>query len=1569
MVNPQMLPDPKTGIAAEFLTQVVDAWFEQGAEFDSKEQARAFLNHYFRHEAGSSLLSRQADQLASALRSHVQLALNRQIGETLIDVLEPGQTDWDMSGHVVVQVVTDDRRYIVDSLLQVANDLGWTVYELAHPQFLVKRQDSGRLIELGLQHGDAIRESWVWLELRAPLGQSISQCAAKLKNEMKLALADLAIASSDTRAMSQAMLARAGMMKDRVSAQMLVWLADDSHFIAIGQRRYDINDQGRFIATGTGLGILADDERATTRFHATVFSEDDNEELIITKDSQRSRIKQSAYLDYIGVRLFDENGRIRGEDRYLGLFTSTAYAESVFHIPVLAKRANEIMALVGYEPDSHGGQALNAALESFPREEMFQGSAEELAPILAQVINVEERREVRTYVRRGRWGSVLSALIYFPRDRYNTTVRETMIKVLKAATGATKVEWSLYVSESVLARVYLTVRADLGQVLPSIDPKRLRNSITEATRSWSDRFAEIADRIDSAKRGIVFSEGYREEYTPLEAIDDLMALNDISDPSDMGIRIYRPTPPEDGVDFRLKIFRVASEMSLSQVMPHLLSLGVKVADERPYELTLRNKPAIVYDFGLRLPDIISDVDDWAFEGRQRFIEAFEASYSGATEASELNHLITLTSLDWREVGVLRAIGRYLRQAGSQYSQAYISDALVAYPGICIKLIEYFHQKFSPNRKKCQEKLAILEAEISEAIADVRTLDEDRIFTQYLEVLNAMVRTNFFARKSDEDALAFKLSPAKLSMLASPRPVTEIFVYSPRLEGCFLSFGQIARGGLIWSDRAEDYRAEILGLAKRQKIENALIVPSGAGGGFYSYRQAALTGDEKQREGQACYELFVNALLSLTDNVDSGENVYPQDIVCYDSPSPYLVLTADKGTSSFTPIAKQLAKKKNFWLGDVFCSGGEGSFNQQHSKITALGSWVSGKRHLSELGMGEEDEFSVVGIGDIGDELFSSAMLFSKKIRLVAAFDDNYVFIDPNPDPLASWQERCRVSQLAKSSWQDYRQDIISAGGGVYDRAAKAISISAEAGKVLNISAQGELSSDDLVSAILKAPVDMIWDSGIGTFIKASTQSNDAVGDKANDSVRVNGAEVRAKCLVEGAKLGVTMNGRVEYARAGGRINADFLDCSAAVDISDYEVNIKILIDQALAARRLTIEESQELFAACWPQVKRAALDHCVAENEAVAAALIRAATRNAAYEELMVWLGVDRQQEELPTSEAMGVLTAAGRGLTAPKIAKLLALVKNRLQAEILASDLPEDPYIAARLISYFPNPLAKVEDLMITHPLAREIIATVAANRFVDSQGLTAAHRLAEETGASIAEVIRAQLLARNLLAVADIEIALRRSAGSANLKNAQRLRLRKMVERATRWVLQEMRLGVNIAEEITIYGSSVSKVIANLAELLTPAGRNQWHELRDSLVAGGLAKSLADRLADCRWAQMALPIVHLANASNYPLKTVAKTYFSVREICGADLVMKFSENLGQATRWDIMARASMRNELWNLQEQLTKKALAAGGVENWWNDQLRREHILAQITQSISGPVDLARVSVALQALRSLL
>lgn len=1569
MVNSQMLPDPKTGTVAEFLTQVVDAWFEQGAEFDSKEKLRAFLNHYFRHEAGSSLLTRQADQLASALRSHVRLALNRKIGETLIDVLEPGQTDWDTSSHVVVQVVTDDRRYIVDSLLQVANNLGWTVYELAHPQFLVKRQESGHLMEFGLQHPDAVRESWVWLELRAPLGQPISQCAAKLKNEMALALADLALASSDTQAMSETMLSRAETMKDKVGAKMLVWLADDSHFIAIGQRRYDINEQGRFIATGTGRGILADDERATTRFHATILSEDDREELVITKDSQRSRIKQSAYLDYIGVRLFDENGRITGEDRYLGLFTSTAYAESVFHIPVLAQRAKEIMALVGYEPDSHGGQALNAALESFPREEMFQGSAEELAPILAQVINVEERREVRTYVRRGRWGSMLSALIYFPRDRYNTTVRETMIKVLKAATGATEVEWSLYVSESVLARVYLTVRADSGQVLPKIDPQRLRNSITEATRSWSDRFAEIADRIDSSKRGIIFSEGYREEYTPLEAIEDLMALNNVSGPSDMGLRIYQPTPPEDGVDFRLKIFRVASEMSLSQVMPHLLSLGVRVADERPYELTLRNKPAIVYDFGLRLPDAISDVDDWAFEGRERFIEAFKASYSGATEASELNQLITLTSLDWREVGVLRAIGRYLRQAGGQYSQAYVSDALVAYPGICVKLIEFFHQKFSPNRKNRQEKLTLIEAEIFKAIANVRTLDEDRIFSQYFEVLNAMVRTNFFALDSDHDALAFKLSSAELSMLASPSPVTEIFVYSARLEGCFLSFGQNARGGVAWSERAEDYRAEILGLAKRQMTENALIVPSGAGGGFYSYRQAALNEDERLLEGQACYELFVNALLSLTDNIDSGNNVFPQGVVCYDTPSPYLVLTADRGTSNFISIAKQLAKKKNFWLGDVFCSDGESSFIHRHSKVTALGAWVSGERHLRELGLGKEDEFSVVGIGDIGDEVFNAAMLVSKKIRLVAAFDKTHIFIDPNPDPLASWRERHRLSQLPKSSWQDYRQEIISAGGGVYDRAEKAINISAEVCKVLNIAGSSGFSGDDLVSAILKAPVDMIWNSGNGTLIKASSQSNDAVGDKANDSVRVDGKDVRAKCLVEGGKLGVTMNGRVEYARTGGRINADFLDCSAPVDLSDYEVNIKILIDQALAARRLTIEESQELFDCCWPQVRQAALDHCVAENEAVATALIRAATRNGAYEELMVWLGVDRQQEGLPTSEMMAALTACGSGLTAPEIAKLLALTKNRLQAEILASDLPVDPYIAARLTSYFPHPLAKFEDLMVNHPLAREIIATVTANRFVDSQGVTAANRLAEETGASIAEVIRAQLLARNLLAVADIEIALRRLPGSASLKNAQRLRLRKMVERATRWVLQEMRSGVNIAEAITVYGSSVSKVIANLAELLTPAGRIQWLELRDSLVAGGLPKSLAVRLADCGWAQMTLPIVHLANASNYPLKTVAKTYFAVREICGAALVMKFSENLGQTTRWEIMARASMRNELWNLQEQLTKKALVAGGVEKWWNSQPRREHILAQIRQSISGAVDLARVSVALQALRSLL
>lgn len=1590
------------GTRSRLFSKLAELAASEAGEIATPERITDFLEHYFRHVDYSGVLTRPAAQVVKALGYQFRLSWTRKRGENRLCIIQPSLNvhGWEASGHVVVMLTTDDKPWLVDSLRLAVASRGWSVRELIHPRFQVVRDPDGTWVDIDpLSEGRATAEAWIWLEVSAPLGVAASDAILSLEEAIRASLADLDAATRDR----EAMLARMHDAASRLdtsshpraarAAELLRWLAD-GRFLVLGSRDYSListGDGSAFVPRPSGLGLLGEEQPARAAFGATV---DADEIIVVTKDSRPSRVRRPGFMDYVGVYLHDDSGE-RLERRFLGLFSAQALQERVSEIPLLAQKAQEITEKIGCDPDSYDGRAVATAIERHPREELFQASVAELTPMIAEIAQVDDSQRVTTILRRGAWDRFFTALIYFPRERYNTRVRERITTLLTQITGAESSEWTVTMHESPMARLQCTLKMPQGTPLPELDIERLQQAIEQASRTWDDRFIEIADRLDSAQRGVEWSDGYKEAYAPLEAVNDLVTANTISGPEDMAQTMYVPSPPENGVDFRIKMLRVGSEMVLSRMLPHLSSLGIDVIDERPFDFELRGVQAHIYDFGIRLPGGPERLTGWTHEGRTRFTSAVAASYVGLCEADELNKLVTGTDMTWQQVSVLRAVSRYLRQLGTTYSQPYIAQTLYRHRDITRLIIRLFEAKFDPlmaDEDSRGTRVQELTDQITQEVEQIAALDEDRIIRQYLEVLQAMVRTNFFALSEaalpsgtpspQRSALALKICPDRLTFVAQPQPRYEIFVYSPQVEGVHLRFGKVARGGIRWSDRAEDYRTEVLGLVCAQMVKNAIIVPVGAKGGFYPLRLDGLDPQARVSEARASYATFIRALLSVTDTIVDNQVVHPDHVLALDGDDPYLVVAADKGTANFSDLANQLAIERGFWLGDAFASGGRDGYDHKQMGITARGAWVSVRRHLAELGINPDtDRFTVVGIGDMSGDVFGNGMLLSGTMALVAAFNHRHIFLDPDPDPGVAYRERRRLFELPRSGWNDYDPALISQGGGVYDRSIKSIPITPQVAQVLGIDPQiGELTPNEVISAILRAPVDVMWNGGIGTWVKSSAQTHAEVGDHTNNLVRVNANQVRARCVGEGGNLGWTQAARVEYALNGGRINADFIDNSGGVDSSDYEVNIKILLAGEVAAGRLSLEERNLLMHQMTEEVATSVLRHNLSQNRALANSLLIAAEHLGDHEALMVHLEkngyVHRELDGLPSTEEVEQRLAVGRGLTDPELAMLLAAVKIALTEEVIATDLPDDPYVKDRLVQYFPDLLRqRYADRMADHPLARQIITTVAVNRFVDSQGISAAHRLCEETGASINEVILAQLAARNLFDAGMLETAAAKSDLPDLAQRVLRLSVRRLVEWATRWLLYEHRDGMDIRQIVEQMKPGVRQITGRLPDSLTPQAYARYTHRCEALAEEGVPDGLAEQIATWEMAHMALPIVRVSLDYQRDVDLVARVYFELGERIGISTALMVSEQLPRGSRWEIMAQASLRDELTSAQAAITASAMDSRQtevsqiVQDWWQGHPHADELRELFDQVSTTRADLAPLSVAVGMMRNLL
>src|SRR5450432_2232917 len=1299
--------------------------------------------------------------------------------------------------------------------------------------------------------------------------------------------------------------------------------------------------------------------------------------------------------------MFDKTGAVIGERRFLGLFTSAAYTQSVWRIPLLRSKSVAVLQLSGFAPLSHSGKDLVQIIEDHPRDEMFQISVSELYETAMGVLHLQERRRLLLFMRRDVYGRFVSCLVYLPRERYDTQVRLKMRAILLGALGGSSVDDTFRVAESVLARVHFVVRVEGGPPA-EIDRDELERRLVVATRTWEDDFADalavrFGDQLDAilaARYTDAFPEAYKEDFPAMVAVDDLQRLDALRDDSDLDVELYEPHDKQ-ACDLALKLFRRGAPVSLSYMLPILQSMGVEVTDERPYQIERRDDTdAWIYDFGLRHPAVGAEADPATLH--ERFQDALAAAWHGRAEVDGFQALVLEAGLTWQQAVVLRAYAKYLRQAGYRFSQAYLESALRANTPVVRLLVSLFETRLDPAfaADRAAAEVAIAR-DLDVALDAVTSLDEDRILRSLLSLIRATVRTNYWQRTAvgtAKDYLSLKLDSQSVADLPEPRPWVEIFVYSPRMEGIHLRFGPVARGGIRYSDRREDFRTEVLSLAKTQTVKNAVIVPVGSKGGFVVKRPADTTDRQAQQaEVVACYRTLICGVLDLTDNLIAGSDgrqiVPPPDTVRHDGDDSYLVVAADKGTATFSDIANGIAAEYGFWLGDAFASGGSAGYDHKAMGITARGAWESVMRHFAELGVNcQTSDFTCVGIGDMSGDVFGNGMLLSPHTRLLAAFDHRHIFIDPDPDSAISLAERQRLFALAGSSWADYDASLISAGGGVWARTAKSIVLSAETALVLGIeAAAARLAPTDLMQAILRAPVDLLWNGGIGTYVKAHSETHADVGDRANDAIRVDARDLRCRVVGEGGNLGFTQRARIEFALADGRINTDAIDNSAGVDTSDHEVNIKILLDGATRTGTLAATERGPLLASMTDEVAALVLRDNYAQNLALTCSQAQAVDMlhvHASYLDALEKAGqLVRVLEHLPDAEEIKERRAAGLGLTRPELAVLLAYSKITATHSIVASDLPDDAFAYGVLQAYFPTALRERFAAALTeHPLRREIIATCLANTLVNVSGSTFVFRLTSETAASTADIVRAHTAARLSFDVDptwhQIEALDEVIASAAQVDML--LGLRQLLDRATRWFWANRRPPIDVPATVAQGASAIAEVLQTLPNVLRGGDADDFVASRAALVDEGVPAELAGRVVALRYGLATLSVVDIAARTGIRPAQVAEVHFALGDTLGLARIGRLIAALPRDSRWHTLARAAARDDLEATHAELTADVLAATDagapvdtrIEQWKSANTAALARAAALLDDIaaSDSADLATLSVALREVRAL-
>ena len=1503
----------------------------------------------------------------------------------------------------VVEIVNDDMPFLVDSVTGEISDRRLDVWLVAHP-LLGARRAENRLIMLGNPDiGEGQRESFIHIHL-APIANDVGD---ELVRALHVVLGEVRLAVHDWRAMLARVTAIATELKtnppplpvDEIAEaiQFLQWLLADN-FTFLGVRNYRLDGQALEPDFDSALGIMRSRElrvlkRGTELLEITpeimAFLKEPRP-LIIAKANIHARVHRRVYLDYIGVKRFDPSGDLIGEHRIIGLFTSTAYTRSAHSIPYLRRKIAAVEQRAGFTPSSHSGKALANVLEHYPRDELFQIDEDTLYRFAVAILQLEERPRVRVLARHDRFDRFVSVLVFVPRERYDSGIRAQIGAYLaNAFMGRVSAFYPYFPDEGPLVRVHFIIGRS-GSAAPSVDRATLERKVATIIRTWTDGLTQSLTLVypsDKARELFnryrdAFSEGFHEAYSPTVAAGDIRVIEGLSEQRPLGVDFHHRLEEEQH-SVGLKVWSFVRPLPLSERVPVLENMGFRVVDERTYYIEPRDGAGVwFHDMLLERADGGAiDLDS----GKAKLETAFLMVMRGVAENDGYNALTLQGSLAWRDVALIRTMSRFLRQIRVRYSQDYMWATLVKHAGIAADVVELFHARFDPRGDADHGKESAILDRIERELEKVESLDEDRILRRFVNTVQSAIRTNFFQTDKDgqlRPAISVKFESRKLSDLPLPRPLYEIFVYSPRFEGVHMRLGKVARGGIRWSDRPQDFRTEILGLVKAQQVKNAVIVPVGAKGGFVpKLMPKGATREAMQAEGTATYKLFISTLLDITDNIGpDGALISPANVVRHEGDDPYLVVAADKGTATFSDIANAISIEHGYWLGDAFASGGSAGYDHKAMGITARGAWEAVKRHFREIDVDiGKTPFNVVGIGDMSGDVFGNGMLREDTIRLLAAFDHRDIFIDPDPDPKASFAERKRLFELPRSSWQDYDKTLISKGGGVYPRSSKEIRLSVEARKLFGV---GEsVTPQELIKAVLKAPVDLLFFGGIGTYIRASNESDEAVGDRANDAIRVTGADLSCKVIGEGANLGMTQRSRIEAAQRGVRLNTDAIDNSAGVNTSDVEVNIKIALSGPVRAGALTMDARNALLAEMTDEVARLVLRNNYQQTLALSLAQLRGLEDLGFQQRLMQTLEMrgelDRAVEFLPDEIALAERRKRGVALTRPELAVLLAYAKLSLYSELLESKVPDDPYLGRELKRYFPKEMSqRYEDELHSHRLRREIIATQLTNSMINRGGATLIVRIADQTGAAAPSIAVAFAAVRNSYGLielnSEIDALDNRISGRIQLDlyaAVQDLLLDRLV-----WFLRNIDLAQGLERIIGHYREGIAQVAAALDRALSKPAANALETRVAEFVKTGVPESLARRIASLPILKAAPDIALVADRAGKPVDEVAATYFATEAFFQLDRVASAVPNIVVSDYFDRLALDRALDSIGDAERRLTAAMVGnghagTGAVEEWVRPrQAEVERIRSAIHEIAGSGLTLSKLSVAASLLGDL-
>ncbi len=1571
-----------------------------------------FAKRYYAQAPLADLNARSIDDLLGALVSHWNFIYQRAPGESKVKVFNPTmeQDHW-QSPHTIIEVSHDDIPFLVDSIRVEVNRNDLQIHFAIHFGGLkIRRNANNQISEIlpaGLIEPNSTSEAPIYLEIDR---QTDPEAMELLRANIERVLGDVEASVADWRKMvnraeeSLIELEQNPPALDALeiseSKDFLRWLINDN-FTFLGCRDYRLigNEKNRAlqIISGSGLGVLRDgSESLSSRSYSDLPPQArklalSKNILIIAKTNTKSTVHRATYTDYIGVKRFNDQGELIGERRFIGLYTSTAYHSSPRSIPFLRHKVAKITQELRFPPDSHGGKEVVHILETLPRDDLFQATHEELLNLTVSILQLQERRQIRLFVRKDSYSRYYSCLVYVPREIFNTELCLAFQEVLMYSFEGVECSFTSYFSDSVLARIHYIIRVN-PKTQVEYDINNLEQKLIAVSRSWTDELkTNLITQLGEAqglkyftKYAKAFPASYTEYYLPGAAIDDIRKMDELSPEKPLQMLFYK-----SGISsYRLKLFHREKTIALSDILPTLENLGLRVIGEKPHEIIFREGNIVwISDFDM-VQEKRKEID---IDGlKDNFQNAFLNIWVRNAEDDGFNRLIITAKLAWNEVAVLRGYVKYLRQTGFTFSQEYIEDALTNNPEISKNLVELFKLRFSPeysvnDRPDTKDLLTEIDTELDA----VTSLDEDRILRRLREIILATTRTNYFQKTADghpKSYISFKFNPAEITDLPLPRPMFEIFVYSPRVEGVHLRGGKVARGGIRWSDRREDFRTEVLGLMKAQQVKNSVIVPVGAKGGFYP-KQLPLGADRDaiMKEVIYCYSTFIRGLLDLTDNIKEGHIIHPENVVIYDEDDTYLVVAADKGTATFSDIANSISKEYHFWLDDAFASGGSAGYDHKKMGITARGAWESVKRHFRELNLDPEKmDFTVVGIGDMAGDVFGNGMLMSKHIKLIGAFNHMHIFLDPNPDAEKSYVERLRLFNLPRSSWADYDLQLISAGGGIFNRSAKSIKLSPEIKQALNVE-DDYMVPNDLIRAMLKAPIDLLWNGGIGTFVKASFESHADAGDRTSDSIRIDGNELKARMVGEGGNLGFTQQGRIEYSLNDGIIYTDFIDNSAGVDCSDHEVNIKILLNQLVINNEMTLQQRNELLEKMTDEVAELVLRDNYEQTQMLSLESSVAVSTIDVFKRYMHELEkvgrLNRKLEFLPTENIFVERKANQQGLTRPEIAVLIAYCKMYLKQDIIASDVTDDPYFERYLMMAFPQPLReKYLPQMKEHSLRKEIIATQLGKNVTDHMGINFTERLQHETGASIAFIMRAYVIAESIFDMHDLwrDIESLDFKVSIETQHKMMLQVYLLIRRSSRWFLRNRRPDINVEKTIQEFKKPIQELMQKLPTLLMPVELEDFQKEILAYTELGVPEALATKVASCYILLTALDIVEAARKNNFPVTEIANVYNALGSHMDLSWLREQINHYPMENQWDELARSSYRDDLDRVQRKLSVSVLSLKSkktngktieawIQSWMHSNnlfiTRWQNLVAEIKSSVT--IGFVTFSVALREL----